>query len=185
MVQRVCALIVLIAGGVSGFVQTAQEGLKWEQPADLATSTNVRRVFLEIRLAEAEPVRGLTFEAPVKGTEKKVHIHYATVVTNADLLKARVVEISGRYEVEHLSTALGLVAAGVGSAILPYSTIQEGTYPRVRRIPLVKPVISRDLVMIRRRNATLSPAAQRFYDMLVGELARTAKRQTNSRVGQP
>jgi len=93
--------------------------------------------------------------------------------------------LSGRYEVEHLSTALGLVAAGVGSAILPYSTIQEGTYPRVRRIPLVKPVISRDLVMIRRRNATLSPAAQRFYDMLVGELARTAKRQTNSRVGRP
>ena len=93
--------------------------------------------------------------------------------------------LRGRYEVEHLSTALGLVAAGVGSAILPYSTIQEGTYPRVRRIPLVKPVISRDLVMIRRRNATLSPAAQRFYDMLVGELARTAKRQTNSRVGRP
>ena len=59
----------------------------------------VRRVFLEIRLAEAEPVRGLTFEAPVKGSEKKVHIHYATVVTNGDLLKARVVEISGRYEV--------------------------------------------------------------------------------------
>ena len=88
MVQRVCALIVLIAGGVPGFLQGAQEGLKWERPADLATTTNVRRVFLEIRLAEAEPVRGLTFEAPVKGTEKKVHIHYATVVTNGDLLKA-------------------------------------------------------------------------------------------------
>lgn len=107
MVQRVCALIVLIAGGVSGFVQGAQEGLTWEIPADLATTTNVRRVFLEIRLAEAEPVRGLTFEAPVKGTEKKVHIHFATVVTNGDLLKARVVEISGRYEVAVTLTPLG------------------------------------------------------------------------------
>ena len=90
--------------------------------------------------------------------------------------------LSGRYEVEHLSTALGLVAAGVGSAILPYSTIQDGTYPRVCRIPLVKPVISRNLVMIRRRNATLSPAAQQFYDMLAQELAMTAKRQTSGRL---
>ena len=107
MVQRVCALIVLIAGGVPGFGQGAQEGLKWEQPADLVPTTNVRRVFLEIRLAEAEPVRGLTFEAPVKGTEKKVHIHYATVVTNGDLLKARVVDISGRYEVAVTLTPQG------------------------------------------------------------------------------
>ena len=82
--------------------------------------------------------------------------------------------LTGPYEVEHLSTALGLVAAGVGSAILPYSTIQDGTYPRVRRIPLIRPVISRNLVLIRRRNATLSPAAQQFYDMLALELGRTA-----------
>jgi preprotein translocase subunit SecD len=99
MVQRACLLIALIAGGVPGRALEAQEGLRWEQPADFAAARTVRRVFLEIRLAETEPVRGLTFEAPVKGSEKKVHIHYATVVTNGDLLKARVVEISGRYEV--------------------------------------------------------------------------------------
>jgi preprotein translocase subunit SecD len=99
MVQRARVLGVLLAAGVSCLVLHAQEGLRWERPADLATTNNVRRVFLEIRLAEAEPVRGLTFEAPVKNSEKKVHIHYATVVTNGDLLKARVVEISGRYEV--------------------------------------------------------------------------------------
>lgn len=89
--------------------------------------------------------------------------------------------LSGPYEVEHLSTALGLVAAGVGSAILPYSTIQEGTYPRVRRIPLVKPVISRNLVLIRRRNATLSPAAQQFYDMLARELSTAPTGQARPR----
>ena len=107
MVQRACLLTVLVAAGVSGLVLDAQEGLRFERPADLTTTTNVRRVFLEIRLAEAEPVRGLTFEAPVKGTEKKVHIHYATVVTNAELLKARVVEIGGRYEVAVTLTPQG------------------------------------------------------------------------------
>ena len=84
--------------------------------------------------------------------------------------------LRGTYEVEHLSTAIGLVAAGVGSAILPYSTIQEGSYPRVRRIALVTPVITRTLVLIRRRNATLSPAAQRFYETLAREMSVVAGR---------
>ena len=99
MVRRAFLLFVLIGAGVADPVLTAQEGLRWERPADLAPTATVRRVFLEVRLAETEPVRGLTFEAPVKGSAKKVHIHYATVVTNGDLLKARVVEIGGRYEV--------------------------------------------------------------------------------------
>jgi len=84
--------------------------------------------------------------------------------------------LSGTYEVEHLSTAIGLVAAGVGSAILPYSTIQEGSYPRVRRIPLLSPVISRTIVLIRRKGATLSPASQIFYDMLARRLEATANK---------
>ena len=99
MVQPACLLLMLIGAVLPDPVLTAQEGLRWEPPADLTPTRTVRRVFLEVRLAETEPVRGLTFEAPVKGSERKVHIHYATVVTNGDLLKARVVEIGGRYEV--------------------------------------------------------------------------------------
>ena len=64
-------------------------------PTDPATE-NVRRVFLEMRLAEGEPVRGLTFEATVKGSEIKVHLHYATLVANGNVADARVVETSGR-----------------------------------------------------------------------------------------
>lgn len=76
------------------------------------------------------------------------------------------INVNGTYEVNHPSTALGLVAAGVGTAILPVSTIQEGTHPRVRRVPLVRPAIARSIALIRRRRATLTPAAQAFYDML-------------------
>ena len=81
--------------------------------------------------------------------------------------------LTGMYEVEHVSTAIALVAAGVGVAILPFSTIQEGTYPRVRRIPLLAPVIRRAIVLIRRKGATLSPASQAFYDMLARKLEAT------------
>jgi preprotein translocase subunit SecD len=99
MARRAYLLLLLIGAVWSDRAAAAQQGLRWEAPADLVPTTSVRRVFLEVRLAETEPVRGLTFEAPVKGSEKKVHIHYATVVTNGDLLKARVVETGGRYEV--------------------------------------------------------------------------------------
>jgi preprotein translocase subunit SecD len=99
MLERGCLLIVVFAAVMPGLGLDAQEGLRWERPADFATTTTARRVFLEVRLAETEPVRGLTFEAPVKGSEKRVHIHYATVVTNGDVLKARVVEIGGQFEV--------------------------------------------------------------------------------------
>jgi DNA-binding transcriptional LysR family regulator len=76
------------------------------------------------------------------------------------------IDVNGAYEVNHPSTALGLVTAGVGTAILPRSTIQEGTHPSVRRIPLVRPAIARTIALVRRRKATLSPAAQAFYEML-------------------
>ena len=115
MVQRACLLITLVAAGGCGVRVDAQEGPRSERPADLATTTDVRRVFLEVRLAETEPVRGLTFEAPVKGSEKKIHIHYAIVVTNGDLLKARVVEISGRYEV-------GVTLTPPGAEKMTYAT---------------------------------------------------------------
>jgi len=81
--------------------------------------------------------------------------------------------LSGTYEVEHVSTAVALVAAGVGTAILPFSTIQEGAYPRVRRIPLLSPIIRRTIVLIRRKGATLSPASRAFYDMLAKRLEST------------
>lgn len=84
--------------------------------------------------------------------------------------------LNGTYEVEHLSTAIGLVSAGVGTAILPRSTIQEGTNPMVRRIPLVGPMIRRTIVLIRRRGASLSPAAQGFYDLLASQLGAAADR---------
>jgi len=55
--------------------------------------------------------------------------------------------LNGTYEVEHLSTAIGLVAAGVGTAIMPFSTIQQRTYPGVRRISLTGPVIKRTVIL--------------------------------------
>lgn len=70
------------------------------------------------------------------------------------------------YEVQRSSTAVGLVAQGVGVAVVPRLAIQEGAYPNVRVVELVDPVVSRSLVLIKRKTAHLSPAAQALYDMI-------------------
>jgi hypothetical protein len=67
----------------------------------------VRRIFLEVRLAETEPVRGLTIEAQVTGSGTKTYVHYATLITNADVSKATVVERDGRYNVSLALTSEG------------------------------------------------------------------------------
>lgn len=82
-------------------------------------------------------------------------------------LARRGISITGAYEVQHLSTAIGLVAAGVGTAILPSSTLEDGARPGLCRIPLIGPVIKRKITLLRRRNATLSPAASAFHALLI------------------
>lgn len=76
------------------------------------------------------------------------------------------IRLHGKYEVQHHATAVNLVAAGVGSAILPSSTFREGDRPHVRKIPLAQPSVRRKVVLLELKNRTLSPAAQAFRDFL-------------------
>lgn len=76
------------------------------------------------------------------------------------------IRVQGRYEVQHHATAINLVAAGVGSAILPSSTFREGDRPGVRKIALTHPVVKRKVVLVQRQGATLSPAAAAFRSLI-------------------
>lgn len=81
-------------------------------------------------------------------------------------LAKRGIRVHGNYEVQHHATAVNLVAAGVGSAILPSSCFQQGDRPGVRKIPLVQPAVKRKVVLLRLRRGGLSPAAQAFEAVL-------------------
>jgi DNA-binding transcriptional LysR family regulator len=102
------------------------------------------------------------------------------VLIDYQLTRKRIA-LDSHYEVQHLSTALGLVASGVGVAILPFSTMGKEAAPGVCRIPLVGPVISRTLALTRRAGSTLSPAAQAFYEMLHAELVASVKTKPRAR----
>jgi DNA-binding transcriptional LysR family regulator len=70
------------------------------------------------------------------------------------------------YEVQHLSTSLGLVEAGLGVAAVPELAVPMGHHPVLVVRPLVEPVVTRTMGLIRRHGVTLSPAADRFYETL-------------------
>ena len=71
------------------------------------------------------------------------------------------------YEVQHLSTSLGLVEAGLGVAAVPKLAAPTGRHPVLVVRPLVDPVVTRIMGLIRRRGANLSPAAQQFHQLLM------------------
>ena len=76
-------------------------------------------------------------------------------------------ELSAFYEVQRSSTAVGLVAEGVGIAVVPRLAWQKGAYPSLRMIPLTSPIVTRTFSLLTRKGAELSPAARTLYAMIL------------------
>ncbi|HXE48705.1 MAG TPA: LysR family transcriptional regulator [Ramlibacter sp.] len=81
-------------------------------------------------------------------------------------------------EVQHVSTLIGLVEAGLGVAIVPQLTVPRRP-ATVVGIPLV-PSVTRTIGIIRRAGRTLSPAADAFAKLLI-EASRTRSGQARRR----
>jgi len=86
-----------------------------------------------------------------------------------DLLDQALAGVAGRpqaiYETQHVTTMLGLVEAGLGVAAVPSMAMPASDHPLLVSVPLVDPVVTRKVGLIRRRGRSLSPAAQQLYDL--------------------
>ena len=71
------------------------------------------------------------------------------------------------YEVQHLSTSLGLVEAGLGISVMPSLAMPAVDHPTLVSVPLVEPVVDRTLGLVTRRGSSLSPAAEKFVAILL------------------
>jgi DNA-binding transcriptional LysR family regulator len=69
------------------------------------------------------------------------------------------------YEAQHVTTTLGLVEAGLGVAAVPSMAMPGRGHPLLVSVPLIDPVVTRKVGLIRRRGRALSPAAQQLYDL--------------------
>ncbi|HEY4201440.1 MAG TPA: LysR family transcriptional regulator [Devosiaceae bacterium] len=77
------------------------------------------------------------------------------------------IEFDWFYEVNHLSTSLGLVEAGLGVSILPKLATPQSEHPLIVIRPLTDPIVRRPIGIIERRSGRLSPIAARFRQMLI------------------
>lgn len=103
--------------------------------------------------------------------------------SNRPLLDARLADhapdLASHYEVQRSSTAVGMIAAGVGAGVVPGLALQEGAYPTLRVVALVEPVVTRGFVLLLRKQASLSPAAQALVTLVLqgAAPARGSRRQ--------
>jgi len=75
-------------------------------------------------------------------------------------------ELDWRFEVQHVSTALKMVDAGNGLAIVPRLSVDFDTNATLVAMPLRNPNISRLIGITRRRDSQLTPAAQELIGMV-------------------
>jgi LysR family carnitine catabolism transcriptional activator len=69
-------------------------------------------------------------------------------------------------EVTYMSTAIGMVEAGLGVAILPESALTADLERRIRVIAIREPVLRRDIAILMRAGRSRSPAAERLIATL-------------------
>jgi DNA-binding transcriptional LysR family regulator len=83
------------------------------------------------------------------------------------MLSKEMLKLNWRHEVNHLSTSLGLVEAGLGASVLPRLATPTGEHPVIAVRPIEEPHVTRTIGIVERRADRLSPAALRFRDLLL------------------
>lgn len=81
-------------------------------------------------------------------------------------LEKEALEIRCACEANYMSTAVGLVRAGLGVSILPESAVNAAACDGIRMEPIRSPGLTRKIGIVRKRNRSLSPAAERFVEVL-------------------
>lgn len=67
-------------------------------------------------------------------------------------------------QVRYMTTAVALVRAGLGVAILPSTAVEIRTQARIAARPIDDPAFTRTIVLLRRRNSPARPVVQAFID---------------------
>ncbi|MCP1313730.1 MULTISPECIES: LysR family transcriptional regulator [unclassified Halomonas] len=88
-----------------------------------------------------------------------------TILDNA--LSSEGIHLNSFYEVQHLSTSLGLVESGLGVAILPRMTMPGNDHDTLCFRKLPEPHIQRSIGLVRSNSHSLSSTAQLFIDLLL------------------
>jgi DNA-binding transcriptional LysR family regulator len=70
-------------------------------------------------------------------------------------------------EVEQLATVMGMVRAGLGISVVPALTLFHFEQPGLVILPLALAGLTRQIYLVRRRDESLSVAAQALYALVM------------------
>jgi DNA-binding transcriptional LysR family regulator len=83
-----------------------------------------------------------------------------------DALKRAKRSVTFAFEVNYLSTALGIVKAGLGIAILPDVVAEMDRSGEICCVAIHKPVLTRKVEIIQMKDRSLSPSAAQMVEIL-------------------
>ncbi|KQV55634.1 MULTISPECIES: LysR family transcriptional regulator [unclassified Caulobacter] len=72
-------------------------------------------------------------------------------------------------QVRYMTTAVALVRAGLGLAILPSTAVEIHTQARIAARPITAPAFTRTIVLLRRRNSPVRPVVEAFIDRVCSQ----------------
>lgn len=93
-----------------------------------------------------------------------------------DALGSRRDAMLWKYEVQHLATAAGLVAAGLAVSVVPSLAVGTVSHRHLVAVPLQSPSVARTIGIISRRDRPLSPAGETLASMVRQRLTATLGR---------
>jgi DNA-binding transcriptional LysR family regulator len=88
-----------------------------------------------------------------------------------DALGSRRESLRWVYEVQHVSTAIALVRAGLGMTVIPRLAMDSTQTRGLRVLPLRNPGVTRRVGIVSRRSAPLSPVADQLRKLIVQQFA--------------
>jgi DNA-binding transcriptional LysR family regulator len=91
-----------------------------------------------------------------------------------DALGSRRERMTWRYEAQYVATAMALVRAGLGMTVVPKFALDAEDARGLRAIALRNPGITRQIGLISKRSAALSPLAQALRRLIAQEFAARA-----------
>ena len=161
-------LVASVAGNAVEFSIGTPEGPSPE--VDLATLIEDRMCVVCLRDSPLARRRGVAWS--------EIASHPTVTVRKGSGIRTLIDDTLGRlglsfeptYEVSYLATALSLTFHGLGISVLPAYLTRSFHGGRLAAIRLVNPVVTRNLCVVTRRGASVSPAAQSFIEVLRSQI---------------
>ncbi|KAA2235442.1 LysR family transcriptional regulator [Salinarimonas soli] len=158
-----------VASGIIEFGVTLVASHRW----DFDTTLLAREPFVLVARDDAAlPPGGAASWTELQGLPLiRISPHTGNRMLIDDALGSRREALSWRYEVQHVSTAIALVRAGLGMTVVPRLALESTDATGLRVLSLRNPGVSRPLGIVSRCSAPLSPLGEELKRYVIDVFA--------------